>query len=363
MRLEARSYPVAFRVDVQATLAFTGAADLDGNVVIDGGVLSATTITNSASLDFFDGVLQADTLTVDATGVLSGAGDVFADVINDNDAIFIADTLVVGDYTNNGTTTVQSGTLTITGSVTNNGTIIGDIAVGPSRGGGPSAPRDALVALGDLLLGPMATFDMPSSGLTVKAGGSFDAAINANTRFDMADATLQMVGLEGTTQRLEMMSLDIGDDPLGLDRTIPGHFPIGTLRIGPTPAFVDLRDARDNDRLGQDACEALYVRDLIVDRGATLSPNACTVYYVTVDPAGTIINPERFDQIVLLFGDHDADGDVDMEDTLHYPADCMTGPDNGPPPLGCEVFDFNNDDDVDMEDFATLLQTLDAAAD
>ncbi len=32
--------------------------------------------------------------------------------------------------------------------------------------------------------------------------------------------------------------------------------------------------------------------------------------------------------------------------------DCMTGPDDGPYDPGCEAFDFEFDDDVDLQDFA-----------
>ena len=353
------------QVDAQATIAFsTDLLDILGEFTLDGGTLIAPESTVAGRVDLFGGQILADSFSISPSGELTGAGDIFAEVLfNSGEATFIADSLVVGDYENRGTTTVQSGTLTITGSLQNNGTIIGDVIGGAASGDPPTPAGDALVVLGDFVLSSDATFTLALSAAAVKVGGAFDAAVNDNTRFEMSSATLQAIGIDGATQPVEQMSLDIGDDPLGLDPTHPGHFPIGTLRIGPTPSTVELVDNRDNDGLGQEACEALYVRNLIVHAGATLMPGACTTYYVTIVPAGTIMNPEQFDQIVLLFGDHDADGDVDMEDTLHYPADCMTGPDNGPSPLGCEVFDFNNDDDVDMEDFATLLQTLDAAAD
>jgi len=54
---------------------------------------------------------------------------------------------------------------------------------------------------------------------------------------------------------------------------------------------------------------------------------------------------------VTSLGDADMDGDVDLIDFAMFPA-CMTGPDNGPVSIGCEVFDFNADDDVDHDDFA-----------
>ena len=54
-----------------------------------------------------------------------------------------------------------------------------------------------------------------------------------------------------------------------------------------------------------------------------------------------------------LFGDLDLDGDVDLLDFTNW-VDCLTGPDNGPYPEGCRVFDFDVDDDVDWADFAAF---------
>ncbi len=50
-------------------------------------------------------------------------------------------------------------------------------------------------------------------------------------------------------------------------------------------------------------------------------------------------------------GDQDADGDVDLDDFALF-APCMTGPDNGPYPEGCDAFDFDRDLDVDLADLA-----------
>jgi hypothetical protein len=52
-----------------------------------------------------------------------------------------------------------------------------------------------------------------------------------------------------------------------------------------------------------------------------------------------------------LPGDYDVDGDVDFDDFTNL-APAMTGPDNGPPPAGADLFDFDEDDDVDLIDFA-----------
>ncbi len=54
-------------------------------------------------------------------------------------------------------------------------------------------------------------------------------------------------------------------------------------------------------------------------------------------------------------GDFNDDGLVDEIDVAAFhPPGCYTGPDVTPPPAGCEVFDFDGDDDVDYLDYATL---------
>jgi len=76
-----------------------------------------------------------------------------------------------------------------------------------------------------------------------------------------------------------------------LDRSQPGHFPIGTLRIGPTPTTVDLVDNHDNDGQGQAVGEAIYAAELIIDTGATLNTNGYRVYYGTLTNNGAVDTP------------------------------------------------------------------------
>jgi serine protease len=56
-------------------------------------------------------------------------------------------------------------------------------------------------------------------------------------------------------------------------------------------------------------------------------------------------------------GDYDGDGDVDETDFAYW-AGCMTGPEAGPAPAGCEPFYFDGDDDIDLEDFAGFQQAF-----
>lgn len=58
-----------------------------------------------------------------------------------------------------------------------------------------------------------------------------------------------------------------------------------------------------------------------------------------------------------LPGDYDVDADVDRDD-LGYLIPALTGPGNGPPPAGGDIFDFDVDDDVDLPDFALFQATF-----
>jgi len=143
------------------------------------------------------------------------------------------------------------------------------------------------------------------------------------------------------------MSQDIGPDSAGLDRTLPGHYPIGTLRIGPTPSIVNIVDNHDNDGLGQLACEAIYVETLVVEPGATLNTLGCSVYYVTAQINGVVDDPANLIELPApcpwdCGGDND--GNVGIVDFLGLLSQWTTA---GP----CD-FDGGN---VGITDFLALL--------
>ena len=58
-------------------------------------------------------------------------------------------------------------------------------------------------------------------------------------------------------------------------------------------------------------------------------------------------------------GDFNHDGYVNLADFDQFPG-CLTGPDHGPPLSGCEIFDFDADEDVDLADFAGFQQAFGA---
>ncbi len=185
--------------------------------------------------------------------------------------------------------------------------------------------------------------------------GSFDCAIDSNARFDLSIATLQ---LEGTAaeQTLEVMSTDIGPDASGFDRNIAGHYPIGTLELGPSPSTIRLVDARDNDGLGQAACEALYVDTLRIDAGSHLINTSCRIYYNTLINNGAVDVPANLIRIAMLCpGDFNSDGAVDFFDYDDF-VTCFEG---GACPPG-RTADFNNDTAIDFFDYDDFVVAFEA---
>ncbi len=77
----------------------------------------------------------------------------------------------------------------------------------------------------------------------------------------------------------------------------------------------------------------------------------------TFPDANRNYNARALTYLILLPGDANSDGVVDQTDYILF-AGCMTGPDNGPVGTGCDVFDFDLDDDVDLEDFAVFQEAF-----
>ncbi|MCH7994572.1 MAG: hypothetical protein IIB57_09020, partial [Planctomycetes bacterium] len=143
-----------------ATLAVSGLFLNTGSLGASNADFDIDIFVNAGSAVLLGITLFADQLVNDADGTLIAYGEIIADVLNDGSATYTADTLVVGDYTNNGTTNVQGGTLTILGSLINNGTIVGDVA---SDSASRSAPNNGLSVSGDYISGPTASIRMPDS--------------------------------------------------------------------------------------------------------------------------------------------------------------------------------------------------------
>ena len=321
----------AAQIILDSALTFDSAGVLD---ILGGSILTSAAFLNTGAIAIVQGVLAAD--SIDNQGTLAGSGDIFANVTSAGDITLTADTLLAGSLVNDGTVTIQSGVFTILGTLTNNGTIVGDLG---ARGASPAG----IFVNGALTLGSAAALELGPGARAVVAG-SVSATTTDASLFNLAEAELRAAGL-GAIQRFEAMSTDEGPDIAALTRGEPGRFPIGTLRIGPTSAVVELADDHDND--GLPLPEAVYVRNLVIDPGAELRTAGTRVYYETLTFAGTVDHPANLIPLAAAgcAADISADGTVGSTD-LAFLLALWGGPGSA---------DLNADGTINAADLAILL--------
>jgi hypothetical protein len=192
------------------------------------------------------------------------------------------DTDVFANYTNAGTTVVQRGILYIYGTLTNTGTLTGQVDTSYL----PPAPGDGYSVGGDYAVGAASSIVLPDPVWWLRVGGSFDMAIDSASRFVMDAATLEMTGVgDSAVQSLEVFGRDLGAIGDGFATT---NFPLGALRIR-AGANVALED-NHNNAPGKTA-EAIYTNELFVPAGATLTTNGYRIYTRAATIAGTVSNP------------------------------------------------------------------------
>jgi RHS repeat-associated protein len=156
---------------------------------------------------------------------------------------------VAPQVVNTGTVRVLSGTLDLTGAVTDNG-------------------------LG-ILTG--------NSGATIAVTGNLGGNTQDAGQFTpQAGVTLNGSGTASAPQTLEVMSLDLGDVAAGFS----GNFTFYELALA-NNTYVRLVDTVHNT--GGTAAEALYVDNLVVPSGTTLDLNGLHVYARTTQINGTIV--------------------------------------------------------------------------
>jgi parallel beta-helix repeat protein len=360
-----------------ATLSVGNELTNQGTISALDADLSLDALTNEGSITTANTDVVASLFTNSPEASMSGYGNIFADVINDGTITIIGDTTVVGDFTNNDATTVQIGVLTIVGALTNNGSIVGEVVnarAAGSRGGQSqpvTMPGDGLAVQSHYITGTDAYLLLPDSLWRLAVQGNFDVAINDHQRFDLSRATLVLNAGPGHGQTIEIMSEDVGPDPIGLDRTLPGHYPIGTLRLA-AGSTVTMVDAYDNDGLGQGTCEAIYVDVLDIEAGATLVTGSCKVYYNSLVLDGSIDVPANVQPIMYappcttdvapdpvdgdgLWGD----GVTGLDDFFALLQHWGSCPVEGDCPWDCApVIDAGTwgDGEVGLDDFFLLLQ-------
>lgn len=358
-----------------STLTSTGALTLGSNspsvfqsaTIVSGGTLSIPGVTNWTNSTF-----TAPSLSIASTGRFTGSGSVYATTLNSGRIYTVGNTLFVGSLTNNtgGIITVQLGTATLIGTLTNNGTINGILSNPPlpPPDADPettafyrelatterTAQGDGLFIRGDYTAGPASSLSLPNPVWRLTVAGNYDNAINNNANYDMRQAELVLTKPDATTTAaLEAMSLDRGPTDAALNRNLPASFPIGTLRITSTTTATTT-DNHDNALDGTTACEAVYTENLIIEPGATLTATSCRVYYRNLTNQGTITTPQNVIAIPPPCGGADFNNDaiVDTSDLVFF-----IGRFGQPSTPGSQAAraDFNNNGIVDTPDLVYFI--------
>ena len=230
-------------------------------------------------------VLVNDTFATANGGVAYLQGPVLAEGVSTavgGQHRVVADADIFSNYSNAGSTVIQRGILYIYGSLSNAGTITGEV----NNGLLPPNPGDGYSIGGDYSVAASSSIVLPDPVWWLRVGGSLDMAINDPARFVMAVATLEMTGT-GTSpqQSLEVFGRDDG----AVDASFAAsNYLLGALRVraGATVELVD----NHNNASGKGR-EAIYTNALFVPAGATLVTNGYKVYTRAATIAGAVSDP------------------------------------------------------------------------
>ncbi|MDI9402281.1 MAG: FG-GAP repeat protein [Limnohabitans sp.] len=258
----------------------------------------------------------------------------------------MGDTSILSDYTNAGSTIIQRGILYIYGTLTNTGTLTGEV----NNGFLPPAPGDGYSIGGDYALSADSSLVLPDPVWWLRVGGDLDIAINSPTRFVMDQATIELTGLgDEPSQTLEVFARDLGAVDAGFAAS---NYLLGALRIR-AGATVELVDNHNNaiTKGKKRPNEAIYTNELFVPAGATLVTNGYRIYTRAATIAGTVSDPA--DVIVVpdappCAADLFPNGIVDAADLGIMLS--IWGPCTG----AC-VADLDGDGQVGASDLSTLL--------
>jgi len=289
--------------------------------------------STSGGICYLQGPILAETVTtaVGAQNRCAGDTDVFA------------------NYTNAGTTIVQRGILYIYGTLTNTGTLTGEVDTNFM----PPAPGDGYSIGGDYAVDAASSIVLPDPVWWLRVGGSFDMAINSASRFVMDQATLEMTGIgDSAVQSLEVFARDFGAIDDGFATT---NYLVGALRIR-AGANVSLED-NHNNAPGKTA-EAIYTNELFVPAGATLTTNGYRIYTRTATIAGTVSNPA---DIIVVPDAPPCPADL-FPDGIVSAADLSILLERWGPCSGSCIADIDGDGQVGASDLSLLLASWGACA-
>jgi hypothetical protein len=253
------------------------------------------------------------------------------------------DTDVFANYTNAGSTVVQRGILYIYGTLTNTGTITGEVDTNFL----PPKPGDGYSIGGDYVVSVESSIVLPDPVWWLRLGGSFDAAINDPARFVMEQATLELTGVgPGSLQSVEVLSRDLGADDPGFATT---NYPLGALRLR---AGANVSLANNHNNAPGKGNEAVYTQELVVPAGATLTTNGFKIYTRVATIAGTVSNPS---DIVVVPGTPPCVADIVADGVVNGADLALLLVNWGPCASSTCIADIDRSGTVDAADLTAVL--------
>ena len=311
------------------TLTFEQLSVASGGQLLQRGstiLVNQNLATTSGGVCYLQGPILAEAVTtaVGAQNRCAGDTDIFA------------------NYTNAGATIVQRGILYIYGTLTNTGTLTGEV----NNGFLPPAPGDGYSIGGDYALSADSSLVLPDPVWWLLVGGDLDIAINSPTRFVMDQATIELTGLgDAPSQTLEVFARDLGAVDAGFAAS---NYLLGALRIraGATVELVD----NHNNATGKGQ-EAIYTNDLFVPAGATLVTNGYRIYTRAATIAGTVSDPA---DIIVVPGTPPCAADLVPDGEVNA-ADLSTLLVKWGPCTGACMGDLDGDGNVGAADLSLLL--------
>lgn len=374
-----------------ATLRIHDDVEGDGELVIDGGVVGVDPEGSSASLrvrsvevdgtsayaevcrDFLacDGRLEladAAVFTVEEQLSLGGVDTITGasrcgyvgppcGATGDNAAAIVAASVSIND---GGVLLLKSDMSLFTGGdliVRKSGTCDESRTPGVTALGGQTPPILRLVddALANVA-GTISIEGNPEVNILGQAaaaiGGDFDNRSTCAQQFDMSEATVRFAG--APMHRFEAAGCDVGPWEGGYDTEDRGNFSLASVEVsaGETVRFAN----EFPNTSGPCSCsEALYVHELVLNAGSSITLDHCRVYYdVLIDDGATIssIGCGGLFQVTAAPG---LDGLRALWPDVGV---CLAGPNQDLPATECNAFDQTCDARVDLRDIANWLRCV-----
>ncbi len=305
----------------------------DAPCVIEDGaqIIHGLCMTNRRPMTLNGGSIGNDESLVNLSS-MRGHGDLLTSLHNMGRILVEGPMMINGPASNQGRIDIASGQLTFNYGLSCDGSVV--LAEGGARGSG----LEDLVVMGAFEMAPWATLALPEGAMRID--GEFHAGIDASERFDLATTEVTASGV------FIPMQEDIGPDPTGFDRTLPGRFPLGTLRVADALQLSSSCSSSSNSETAL-SLHAVYVDHLEITSTGSLITDGHRVYYRTLTLDGTVDVPGNLIPVCQVTADANGDGAVDFVDLNELLEQWGSA---GP------GADFNGDGAVNFVDLNILLE-------